>query len=81
MIAKQLVEKDSNGRILCYGSKVMHVSHREEAIILRGLKLYLDFNPRKVKDRPSYEEKCLAVHMIETLKHSHEVSIQEAEEG
>lgn len=79
MRARQLVEKDDNGRILGYGVKVIEVSVAEENIIRKGLKLYLDYNPRKVKDRPSYEDKRMAVNMIETLKTAQEISMQNAD--
>lgn len=79
MRVKQLVEKDDNGRVLSYGAKVIEVGWAEEDIIRKGLKLYLDYNPRKAKDRPSYEDKRMAVNMIEALKTPQEVSMQNAD--
>lgn len=44
------------------------ISEEECSIIRKALKLYLDYNPRKVKEKPSYEQKKLAVEMIDAIK-------------
>lgn len=51
-----------------YGATVLTAGCAELRIIEKGLALFLDYNPRRIKDKPSYEDKKTAVEMIEAIK-------------
>lgn len=60
-----------------YKGKILKVGWREAEIIRKGLKLYLDYNPRKTNLKPSYEDKKMAVEMIEAINNSERITESE----
>lgn len=44
----------------------------EMGIIESALKVYIDYCPRKERDKPTYEDKRIAVHMVEAI-HNREI--------
>lgn len=40
-------------------------------ILIKALKLYIDYNPRKERDKPSYQDKRSAMEMIETIQEAY----------
>lgn len=70
MEVKRIIKADDKGRPLEFRGIVISCNAYEENIILKSLKLYLDYNPRKERDKPDYEQKKTAVDMIETIKNA-----------
>lgn len=40
-------------------------------ILIKALKLYIDYNPRKERDKPSYQNKKNAMEMIEAIRNAY----------
>ena len=56
--------KDQYDILIAYGSEV--------DIIESALKVYIDYCPRKERDKPTYEAKRTAVYMVEAI-HNREI--------
>ena len=46
----------------------LYVTAEERYIIKKGLELFIDYNPRKQKDKPDFKEKMNALEMLKAMK-------------
>lgn len=69
-----------NGKDVTYSTwDFSDMNFEEVRIIEKALKLYLDYNPRKVKEKPSYVSKQMAIHMIDAIRNYVIKDISESE--
>ena len=46
----------------------LYLTYDERRIVEKGIKLFIDYNPRKAKDKPEFKEKITALEMLKSLK-------------
>ena len=80
MIVKQKVENFNKDKDLTFGEFQLTAWIDEVRIIREALKLYIDYSPRRAKDRPTYEEKRSAMEMVEAIRHPYQIDADEWED-
>lgn len=80
MIVKQKVENFNKDKDLRFKEFQFTIWCDEVDIIREALKLYIDYSPRRAKDRPTYEEKRSAMEMIEEIRHPYQIDEDEWED-